>query len=97
MNDLLKSYFEPELIEFRDSWVKYKKAFIKHNKNLKIINPPKILILSLLKTNPLANNKNLCNVNFQEENGHNEFLNKDLNRNEKFFYNLYGVVITLVH
>ena len=45
LNDLLKSYFEPELIEFRDSWVKYKQAFIKHNKKFKnFANPPKILI-----------------------------------------------------
>ena len=84
MNDLLKSHFELEVIEFSDSCVKSKKAIIKHNKNLKIANPPKILILSLLKTNPLANNKNECYVDFQEELDINEFVDKDLHRNEKF-------------
>ena len=46
----------------------------------------------MLKTNPLANNKNECYVDFQEELDINEFVDKDLHRNEKFVYDLYAVI-----
>ena len=53
---------------------------------------PKILILTLLKTNPLANNKNACYADFQEELNITELIDKDLHRNEQFIYDLYAVI-----
>ena len=92
LKNLLEKYFNSEDIEFFEECTKCKKTNIIHNKTIKIANPPKILILSLQRKNPLNNTKNNCIVYFDEILNLSNYIDEELCKDSEFNYELYGVI-----
>ena len=92
LKNLLEEYFNSEDIEFFEECTKCKKTNIIHNKTIKIANPPKILILSLQRKNPLNNTKNNCIVYFDEILNLSNYIDEELCKDSEFNYELYGVI-----
>ena len=89
--DLLRIYFQDEIIDFEKQCEKCHKVS-KHKKIIKISRPPTILILSLQRIDPITQKKNECIVNFPKVLDMSEFLDHDCGFDMQPFYDLYAVV-----
>ena len=89
--ELLKIYFQDEIIDFEKQCEKCHKIS-KHKKEIKISRPPTILILSLQRVDPINQIKNECIVNFPEVLDMTEFLDHECGFDMQPFYDLYAVV-----
>jgi ubiquitin C-terminal hydrolase len=88
--DLLKSYFQPETIDYEKKCEKCQKV-IKRKKEIKISRPPEILILSLQRID--ENKKKLgYSVNFEENLDISEFIDKDCGYARDCKYQLFAVI-----
>ena len=92
INNLLKSYFQTEVIDFGKKCEKCGKI-LKHKKEIKISRPPKILILSLQRIDQATRKKNECFVSFPQVLDMSEFIDQELNIDKpKPIYTLFAVV-----
>jgi ubiquitin C-terminal hydrolase len=91
INDLLKSYFQTETIDFQNQCEKCKKV-LKHKKEIKISRPPEILILSLQRIDQVTRTKNECFVSFPQVLDMSEFIDNECGFNREPIYNLFAVI-----
>ena len=91
INDLLKSYFQTETIDFQIPCEKCKKV-LKHKKEIKISRPPEILILSLQRIDQVTRTKNECFVSFPQVLDMSEFIDNECGFNREPIYNLFAVI-----
>ena len=92
IDNLLKSYFQTEVIDFGIKCEKCGKI-LKHNKEIKISRPPKILILSLQRIDPATRKKNECYVSFPQVLDLSEYVDQELNSDKpKPIYTLFAIV-----
>ena len=92
IDNLLKSYFQTEVIDFGIKCEKCGKI-LKHNKEIKISRPPTILILSLQRIDPATRKKNECFVSFPQVLDLSEYVDQELNSDKpKPIYTLFAVV-----
>lgn len=89
--ELLRIYFQDEVVDFERECESCKKIS-KHKKEIKISRPPKILILSLQRIDPVTQKKNECIVTFPKVLNMTEFLDHDLGFDNQPFYDLFAVV-----
>ena len=89
--NLLRIYFQDEIIDFEKQCEKCKKVS-KHKKVIKISRPPTILILSLQRIDPITQKKNECIVTFPKVLDMSEFLDHDCGFDTQPYYDLYAVV-----
>lgn len=89
--DLLIKYFQAEYIDFERKCEKCQKK-IKHKKETKISRPPKLLILSFQRIDPVSQKKNECVVTFPKILKINEFIEKDIGNDNRPTYELFAVV-----
>ena len=90
IKDLLKDYFECERIKFETKCEKCKKKEW-HTKEIKISQPPNILILSLQRQNPRTGTKNSSYVKFYDEIDMSEYLDHECWNKNDAKYTLYGI------
>ena len=90
IKDLLKDYFECERIKFETKCEKCKKKEW-HTKEIKISQPPNILILSLQRQNPRTGSKNNSYVKFYDEIDMSEYLDHECWNKNDAKYSLYGI------
>ena len=90
IKDLLKDYFECERIKFETKCEKCKKKE-RHTKEIKISQPPNILILSLQRQNPRTGTKNSSYVKFYDEIDMSEYLDHECWNKNDAKYTLYGI------
>ena len=90
INDLLFQYFKKESIRFNEKCEKCLRKTI-HDKEMKISNPPRILILSLQRMDERTNRKNNCEVKFEEKLLINDYIDDECQDGNKYVYRLYGV------
>ena len=90
IKDLLKDYFECERIKFETKCEKCKKKEW-HTKEIKISQPPNILILSLQRQNPRTGSKNNCYVDFSDELDMSIYLDYECWNKNDAKYTLYGI------
>ena len=90
IKDLLKDYFECERIKFETKCEKCKKKEW-HTKEIKISQPPNILILSLQRQNPRTGTKNSSYVKFYDEIDMSEYLDHECWNKNDAKYSLYGI------
>ena len=90
IKDLLKDYFECERIKFETKCEKCKKKEW-HTKEIKISQPPNILILSLQRQNPRTGSKNNCYVDFSDELDMSIYLDHECWNKNDAKYTLYGI------
>ena len=89
--DLLKSYFQPETIDYEKKCEKCQKV-IKRKKEIKISRPPEILILSLQRIDQKTQNKNECVVTFPQNLDMKDFIDSECGFDKDSNYNLYAVI-----
>ena len=90
IKDLLKDYFECERIKFETKCEKCKKREW-HTKEIKISQPPNILILSLQRQNPRTGSKNNSYVKFYDNIDMSEYLDHECWNKNDAKYSLYGI------
>ena len=90
IKDLLKDYFECERIKFETKCEKCKKKEW-HTKEIKISQPPNILILSLQRQNPRTGSKNNSFVKFYDNIDMSEYLDHECWNKNDAKYSLYGI------
>ena len=90
IKDLLKDYFECERIKFETKCEKCKKKEW-HTKEIKISQPPNILILSLQRQNPRTGSKNNSYVKFYDNIDMSEYLDHECWNKNDAKYSLYGI------
>ena len=90
IKDLLKDYFECERIKFETKCEKCKKKEW-HTKEIKISQPPNILILSLQRQNPRTGTKNSSYVKFYDDIDMSEYLDHECWNKNDAKYSLYGI------
>ena len=90
IKDLLKDYFECERIKFETKCEKCKNKEW-HTKEIKISQPPNILILSLQRQNPRTGTKNSSYVKFYDEIDMSEYLDHECWNKNDAKYTLYGI------
>ena len=88
INDLLNNYFSNEKIKFKCEGC-YKNRT--HKKEMKITQPPNILILSLQRINHRTETKNKCKVEFSEKLNIKDYIDKDSEHIDECNYNLFGI------
>ena len=90
IKDLLKDYFECERIKFETKCENCKKKEW-HMKQIKISQPPNILILSLQRQNPRTGTKNNSYVDFSDELDMSIYLDHECWNKNDAKYSLYGI------
>ena len=90
IKDLLKVYFECERIKFETKCENCKKKEW-HTKQIKISQPPNILILSLQRQNPRTGTKNNSYVDFSDELDMSIYLDHECWNKNDAKYSLYGI------
>ena len=90
IKDLLKDYFECERIKFETKCENCKKKEW-HTKEIKISQPPNILILSLQRQNPRTGTKNNSYVDFSDELDMSVYLDHECWNKNDAKYSLYGI------
>ena len=90
IKDLLKNYFECERIKFETKCENCKKKEW-HTKEIKISQPPNILILSLQRQNPRTGTKNNSYVDFSDELDMSVYLDHECWNKNDAKYSLYGI------
>ena len=90
LKDLLKDYFECERIKFETKCENCKKKEW-HTKEIKISQPPNILILSLQRQNPRTGSKNNSYVDFSDELDMSVYLDHECWNKNDAKYTLYGI------
>ena len=88
---LLLEYFKYEILEFETICEKCKKI-LNHKKDLNIVRPPKILILSLQRINYQYKVKNECLVKIPEILDIKEFIDFDFGYDNNSIYELYSII-----
>ena len=91
IKDLLKKYFQTEIIDFESKCENCKKV-LKHKKEIKISRPPEILILSLQRIDQTTQKKNECDVTFPPVLNIFEFIDHECGFDKAPLYNLYAVI-----
>ena len=89
--DLLKIYFQNEIVEFERKCERCKKV-LKHKKQIKISRPPQILILSLQRIDGATQKKNECVVDFPQLLDMSEFIDHECGFDKQPIYSLYAVI-----
>ena len=90
IKDLLKDYFESERIKFETKCENCKKKEW-HTKEIKISQPPNILILSLQRQNPRTGTKNNSYVDFSDDLDMSIYLDHQCWNKNDAKYSLYGI------
>ena len=90
IEELLNEYFEGESIEFGTKCEKCGKKTV-HEKQVKISQPPNVLILSLQRINERTGTKNDCQVSFPDELDLSKFIEHECWKENKAKYTLYGI------
>ena len=90
IKDLLKDYFECERIKFETKCENCKKKEW-HTKEIKISQPPNILILSLQRQNPRTGTKNNSYVDFSDDLDMSIYLDHECWNKNDAKYSLYGI------
>ena len=85
---LLRNFFKKDSVEKHCDACKEQKKFSQKNK---IARPPDILIISIQRFTDI-NDKNECNVNFNEILDINEFIDRDCGYNQDSLYSLFGII-----
>lgn len=88
INELLNNYFSIEKIRFKCGKCHKKRN---HLKEMKITQPPNILILSFQRINHRTETKNKCKVEFSEKLNIIEYIDKDSEHKDEYNYNLFGI------
>ena len=91
LEGLLSEYFKSEILEFETICEKCKKI-LNHKKDLNIVRPPKILILSLQRINYQLKVKNECLVKIPEMLDIKEFIDFDFGYGNNSVYELYSII-----
>ena len=90
IEELLNEYFEGESIEFGTKCEKCGKKTV-HEKQVKISQPPNVLILSLQRINERTGTKNDCQVSFPDELDLSKYIENECWKENKAKYTLYGI------
>ena len=90
IDQLLDSYFQGEDIQFETKCENCGKKTV-HRKEIKISQPPNILILSLQRINPRTQRKNNCSVSFKEYLDIRKYIDPECGHSNEFSYSLYGI------
>ena len=90
IEELLNEYFEGESIEFGTKCEKCGKKTV-HEKQVKISQPPNVLILSLQRINERTGTKNNCQVSFPDELDLSKYIEYECWKENKAKYTLYGI------
>jgi len=90
IEELLNEYFEGESIEFETKCEKCGKKTV-HEKQVKISQPPNVLILSLQRINERTGTKNDCQVSFPDELDLSKYIEHECWKENKAKYTLYGI------
>jgi len=90
INQLLDSYFQGEDIQFGTKCEKCGKKTV-HRKEIRISQPPNILILSLQRINPRTKRKNNCSVSFKEYLDLSRYIDPECGHRNESSYSLYGI------
>jgi len=90
IEELLNEYFEGESIEFGTKCEKCGKKTV-HEKQVKISQPPNVLILSLQRINERTGTKNDCQVSFPDELDLSKYIENECWKVNKAKYTLYGI------
>ena len=91
LKNLIKLYFESEIVEFESKCIKCKEV-VKHNKEIIIARPSTLLIFSLQRINNINRTKNNCFVKIPNTLDMTEFIDSEIGFNKNRQYNLYGIV-----
>ena len=91
LEKLLTEYFKYEILEFETICENCKKI-LNHKKDLNIVRPPKILILSLQRINFHNKVKNECIVKIPENLDIKEFIDIDFGYDNNSLYELYSII-----
>ena len=91
INELLKLYFQTEVIDFESICEKCKNK-CKHKKEIKISRPPEILILSLQRINGSNQKKLGYSVKFPQILDIYEYIDHDCGYDKESKYKLFGVI-----
>ena len=90
LTDLLDEYFKGENIQFGTKCEKCNKK-TEHEKEIKISQPPNILILSLQRTNGRTQKKNDSPISFPEELNISKYIDSECGHKNESNYSLYGI------
>ena len=90
LTDLLDEYFKGENIQFGTKCEKCNKK-TEHEKEIKISQPPNILILSLQRTNGRTQKKNDSPISFPEELNISKYIDNECGHKNENNYSLYGI------
>ena len=90
IDQLLDSYFQGEDIQFETKCEKCGKKTV-HKKEIRISQPPNILILSLQRINPRTQRKNTCSVSFKENLDISRYIDPECGHSNEYRYSLYGI------
>ena len=91
LNNLLDEYFEGDIIEFSSKCKKCGKKTA-HNKEIKISQPPNILILSFQRINERTQKKNISEIKFTEKLSLKKYVERDCGFYNESQYELYGII-----
>ena len=90
IEELLNEYFEGESIEFETKCEKCGNKTV-HEKQVKISQPPNVLILSLQRINERTGTKNDCQVSFPDELDLSKYIENECWKENRAKYTLYGI------
>lgn len=90
IDQLLDSYFQGEDIKFETKCEQCGKKAV-HRKEIRISQPPNILILSLQRINPRTQRKNSCSVSFKENLDISRYIDPECGHSNESRYSLYGI------
>lgn len=90
IDQLLDSYFQGEDIKFETKCEQCGKKAV-HRKEIRISQPPNILILSLQRINPRTQRKNFCSVSFKENLDISRYIDPECGHSNESRYSLYGI------
>jgi ubiquitin C-terminal hydrolase len=90
IDQLLDSYFQGEDIQFETKCESCGKKTV-HKKEIRISQPPNILILSLQRINPRTQRKNTCSVSFKENLDISRYIDPECGHSNEYRYSLYGI------
>ena len=90
IDELLFQYFKKESINFNSRCENCNKITV-HDKEIKLSQPPRILILSLQRMDVRTNRKNDCKVKFKEKLSLDYYIDNECQKGQKYIYDLYGV------
>ena len=83
--------FNKEYVDFNQKCVKCN-IVEKHTKEIKFVDFPTILILSIQRLDFVNKSKNDCKITFQDKLDINNFIDKDFYSNNRSVYDLYGFI-----